>query len=218
MSSAFLYPVALDVRGRRCVVIGGGNVAARKASALRDAGACVVIVAPETAEETQRLIETGAVCLLREPFTPSHLEHAFLVIAATDNPDVNDAAARAARERGVLVNLASPGTDDAGDGGDFATMAPVRRGDLLIGITTGGAGPALSARLRREIEERFGPDWEPFVSLLGEMRAEAKAHIADTAARTAALRRLAASDHIREMLAVGDADGAKREAMQCLSR
>jgi precorrin-2 dehydrogenase/sirohydrochlorin ferrochelatase len=211
------YPVALEVADRRCVVVGGGPVGARKAAALAECGAGVTVIAPEVSDSLRELAGHGTVTLLMTPFSPEHLDGAFLAIAATDDPAVNAAVLRAARERGVLVNAAADASDEMGHG-DFTTMATLRRGDLLVGITTGGAGPAVAARLRRELEARFGPEWAPYITLLGEMRQEAKARIGDARRRAEALRRLAEADEIRARIAAGDADGAREEAQACLSR
>ncbi len=198
MDSVFLYPVALDVRGKRCVVVGAGPVGKRKTEALREAGADVVVLSLET---------TG-------PFVETQLDSAFLVVAATNRPEVNEAVACAARERGVLLNLAAPG--EGTEGGDFATMASVRRGSLLLSVTTGGAGPALSARLRRELQSQFGPEWALFTALLSEVRHEAKRRIADPAERASRLRTLAESEQILEKIRAGDLDSAMEEAAACL--
>ena len=210
-----LYPVALDLRGKPCVVVGGGGVASRKVAALVEAGAAVTVVAPEVNGKIRELAAAGCVKVREEPFMPSHIHQAFLVIAATDSPAVNGAVADAARAGGALLNLAAPGDDS--ESGDFATMATVRRGELLIALTTGGAGPAVAARLRRELDAQFGPEWTPYVALLREMRVAAKVRYDDDTTRTAALRRLAASDDVRHLLRAGDTEGARREALICLS-
>jgi precorrin-2 dehydrogenase/sirohydrochlorin ferrochelatase len=212
-SSPFLYPVALNVRGRRCVIIGGGSVGVRKASALIAAGAEVTVVAPEASPALRVLAEDGRVTHIAQPFDPVHLEEAFLVIAATDRSEVNQAVAGAARTRGVLLNLAAD-TDDAEEG-DFAAMASVRRGDLVLGVTTGGAGPALTARIKQDLEGQYGLCWERYVALLGEMRSVAKRDIPDSEQRAKALRRLAASDTVRTCFTDGHGN-AYEEAMKCL--
>ena len=200
MSGSFLYPVALDLSGRRCVVVGGGAVGRRKAEALQAAGAEVFVVSLDTSG----------------PFSPEHLDGAFLCVAATDDPEVNAMVARAARERGVLLNLAAPGTDET-EGGDFATMASVVRGSLAIGITTGGAGPAVAARLRRKLQEEYGPEWAMYTALLAEVRAEVQRRFPDPAERTERLRALAERESILEKLRAGDIDGALAEVAECLS-
>lgn len=206
------YPVALEVRGRRCVVIGGGSVGERKARALVEAGAKVCVVAPTITESLQELVRAGHVEHLPAAFAPEHLDGAFLAIAATNDTRVNDTAAAAARTRGALVNR----VDDA-ECGDFVTMATVRRGDLLLALTTGGAGPALTARLRGELEARFGSEWGDYVALLGEMREQVKRQYPEEKERARVLRRLAAADSIRAKLAAGDAAGAREEALACVS-
>lgn len=211
--SPFLYPVALNVRGRRCVVVGGGSVGVRKAAALLASGADVTVVAPEASPALQAMAEDGRVIHYAESFSPAHLEEAFLVIAATDRSEVNQAVAHAARARGVLLNLAADSADT--EGGDFAAMAAVRRGDLILGVTTGGAGPALAARIKQDLEAKYEPHWERYVSLLGTMRTLAKRDIPDPEERVKALRRLAASDTVRSSIATSDGD-AYEEAMRCL--
>lgn len=213
--SPFLYPVALNVRDRRCVVVGGGSVGVRKARALLAAGAEVTVIAPMASPALGTLAEDERVTYLAEPFSPAHLEEAFLVIAATDRGEVNQAVADTARARGVLLNLAA----EAGEAetGDFAAMAAVRRGDLILGVTTGGAGPALTARIKQDLEAQYGAYWEWYVSLLGTMRMVAKRDIPDAEERAKALRRLAASDALRNTVAVGNTDtDAYEEAMRCL--
>ena len=211
------YPVALDVRGRQCVVIGGGPVGERKACALLEAEADVVVVAPALTEGLAGLVREGRVRHVPAAFAPEHIKAAFLVIAATSQAAVNDSVAAAARAGGVLLNLAAQTDEAAAEHGDFVTMATVRRGDLLLALTTGGAGPALTARLRRDLEARFGGEWADYIALLGEMRTYVKRQYAGEKERAAALRRLAAADGIRVKLAAGDAAGARAEAFACVS-
>jgi len=220
--AAQLYPVALNLRGKRCVVVGGGTVGARKAQALLEAGAQVVVVAPEVTEAIAELAAQGRLEHCPKKFEASDLTGAFLVIAATDAPSVNAFVADVARASGVLLNLAAPvatneTTGAESDSGDFVTMATVRRGELLLALTTGGAGPALSARLKRDLDAQFGPEWEPYVALLRDVRGEAYRRLATNTDAAAALRRIAARDDLREMIAAGDEQTARQEAMACLS-
>ena len=211
-----LYPIGLRVRGRRCVVVGGGAVGERRVRALLEAGADVGVVAPRVTDTLSDLIHDGDAAHINAAFRPEHLDGAFLVIAATDRPDVNREVVRSARARGVLASLAAR-ADGEEEAGDFVTMAAVRRGDLLLALTTGGAGPALSARLKREMEKQFGTEWGSYVALLGEMRELVKQRYAGEPERATALRRLAAADGVRDRIAAGDAEGARAEALACLS-
>jgi precorrin-2 dehydrogenase/sirohydrochlorin ferrochelatase len=198
MPSAFHYPIALDLTGKTCVVVGAGPVGRRRAAALAAAGATVRVIALET---------TGA-------FHPDHLDGAFLAVAATDDPAVNGAVARAARAHGVLLGLAAPGDGD--ETGDFVPLSAVRRGDLLLGVTTGGAGPALARRLTQDLAERYPPAWEAYCAVLATLRQEAKRTLPDPDRRAAALRRLAENATVREKALHGDPDGALREGRSCL--
>lgn len=216
-SSPFLYPVALSVLGRSCVVVGGGAVGAHKASTLLDAGAAVFIVSPDLSAEARELVGVG-VRHVPKPFEPAFLNGVFMAIAATNRESVNAEVARAARERGVLFNAAAPGEGGNVSSGDFATMATVRRGDLIFAVTTGGAGPALSAHLRRELSARYGAEWGDTVLLMGTVRDAAKAALPDAAERITALRSLASrAETIAAFIKTGDLDAARREAWACLT-
>jgi precorrin-2 dehydrogenase/sirohydrochlorin ferrochelatase len=177
------YPVFLDVRGARCVVVGGGPVAARKAKALAEAGAQVVAVAPAFAVEFESLPNVQR---LTAPYNATVPAGARVVVAATDDPSVNAAVSRDARAAGVLVNVV-----DQPELGDFIAPATVDRGDLVVAVSTGGASPALAARLRRELEAAYPADYAAFTDLLRTMRAEVQATVADAVRRRALLTQLA---------------------------
>jgi siroheme synthase-like protein len=115
---AMLFPIALDLRGKRCVVVGGGAVGERKARALAAAGADVGVVAPEVTDGLSDFIHEGGAAHVNRTFLPQHLDGAFLVIAATDRPEVNAEVARAARARRLLVNLAAPAAAASAETGD----------------------------------------------------------------------------------------------------
>ncbi len=173
----FAYPVSLDVAGRRAVVVGEEAVGIGKADALLAAGALVTVVAEGPAQALQRLREAGAT-VARRGFDPADLDGAFVCVAASDDPQLRAAIFREARSRGVLVNL----VDDT-EHCDFAAPAVMRRGELVVAVSTGGRSPALASRLRRLLEERFGPEWEELAALLGEVREQTVALLPDVAAR-----------------------------------
>jgi siroheme synthase-like protein len=157
--------VFLDLEGKRCVVVGGGKVADRKARKLLQARARVVVVSPE--------VEPGlasiAVETHRRPYRTGDLEGASLAFAATDRREVNAAVAAEAKERGVPVNVA----DEPGEG-DFALPSVLRRGRLQVAVSTGGASPTLARRVRDELEGLFGPEWAGVVEELGRAREEGR--------------------------------------------
>jgi siroheme synthase-like protein len=161
----FGYPVFLEVAGRPAVVVGAAAVAAGKADGLLAAGAAVTVVADGPAAELERLQAAGA-AVRRRGYRPGDLAGAFLCVAADCDPAVRDAVAAEARAAGVLVNV----MDDVPNC-DFAAPAVVRRGDLQVAVGTGGRAPALASRLRAELAERFGPEWDELVAVVGEVRA-----------------------------------------------
>jgi precorrin-2 dehydrogenase/sirohydrochlorin ferrochelatase len=156
-----LYPIFLDLSDRRCVVVGGGEVANRKARKLLQARARVVVISPEVGAE----LESVAVEVHRRPYREGDLEGAYLAFAATDSREVNAAVAREAEERGIPVNVA-----DRPSEGDFALPSTLRRGRLQVAVSTGGASPTLARKIKDELEGVFGPEWAGIVEELGRNR------------------------------------------------
>jgi precorrin-2 dehydrogenase/sirohydrochlorin ferrochelatase len=167
------YPIHLDVAQRQCLVVGGGAVGARKVKTLLECGASVTVVSPETAPEIDRLAREGAVRLHRRRFEPADLEGRFLVIGATDDESLNRRIHAEAEKRGLLCNIA-----DFPEGCNFILPAVVRRGDLVITISTSGNSPAFAKNLRKQIERAYGPEYEIFLRLMGAVRQRllARAH------------------------------------------
>lgn len=151
------YPVFMDLESRRCVVVGGGEVANRKARKLLQARAGVVVISPEIKPE----LESVAVEILRRPFEAGDLEGAFLAFAATDSREVNAAVAREADDKGIPVNVVDLPSD-----GSFAVPSVLRRGRMQVAVSTGGASPSLARSIRGELEGIFGPDWAGLVEEL----------------------------------------------------
>lgn len=159
--NAVLYPIFLDLSGRRCVVVGGGKVANRKARKLLQARARVVVISPEIGVD----LESVAVEVHRRPYREGDLDGAYLAFAATDSREANAAVAREAKERGIPVNVADRPSD-----GDFALPATLRRGGLQVAVSTGGASPTLARKIKDELEGVFGPEWAGLVRELGKNR------------------------------------------------
>ena len=140
---AFDYPIMLDLDGARVLVVGGGNVAVRKIEGLLRVGASVTVVAPSVVDS----IRDMAVRVVLRPYESGDLDHARLVITATDDSTVNAAVAADATRRGIWVNSA----DDPANC-TFALPAIARDGAITVAVGTGGASPALASHLRGEIE------------------------------------------------------------------
>lgn len=196
------YPVNLYLRGRRCVVMGGGRVAQRKVSGLLDAGAEVVIVSPALTPALAQFADAGQIAWTNAPYDADCLDGATLVFAATDNAQVNTQIVTDAQERGVLVNSASDPDD-----GDFTTPASVRRGPLMLNVSTEGASPTLSAVVREMLEEQFGPEWEPLTAILSRLRPVIQS--LDDEGRRVVVRRIVSNPDVRTLLRAGDLAGAE---------
>ncbi len=172
------YPILLNLKGRTCVVIGGGAVAARKARGLLDAGANVTVVSPRLVAELSELAEKGWIRYLPKVYADGDLEGASLAFAATDMAEVNAAALSEANRRGILANAA-----DGGEGGDFIVPAVLRRGDLVLTASASGAGPAVASRIIGELRERYGPEYADYLAGLRKLRSWLKAEVADPVER-----------------------------------
>lgn len=205
------YPIHLNLSGRRCVVVGGGRVAERKVRGLLDAGGAVVVVAPEATDGLQALAADGALHWEASRYERSHLDGAFLVLAATDDRAVNARVVDDANGAGILVNGA-----DAPEDGSFITPALVRRGDLMLTVTTSGGSPTLAAVVREQLEAEYGAEWDAVAELFGRIREQIKAVGATEAERTDAVRRLLQDSHLRAMLKEGRLDEARAHAVTCL--
>ena len=157
----------LKLKGRPCTVVGGGEVAYRKVLSLMEIGARVKVIASSLSPGLQELAGQGAIEAQLRSYVPEDLTGAFLVIAATDDPQVNSALTREAAERGILINVV-----DNPEECDFIVPSVVRRGELVIAISTGGLSPAFSRRVREEIEQYFGEEYSLLLKLLSRVRQE----------------------------------------------
>jgi precorrin-2 dehydrogenase/sirohydrochlorin ferrochelatase len=161
------YPINLvGLAARRCVVVGGGEVAQRKVESLLEAGAeRVVVISPRLTHKLRALLQANRIEHCPRGYRQGDLESAFVVVAATGDPDVNRDVWQEAQERSLLINV----VDDP-HRCNFFVPSVVRRGDLTISICTGGQDPALSARLRQELEPRFGREYSAFLEIAGGLR------------------------------------------------
>lgn len=175
-----LLPLFVDLKGRCCVVVGGGAVAERKVRTLLEAGARVKVISPSLTPSLQRWLQEGLLEYEAHPFREEDVEGAALVVAATEDQGLNRRIAEAARRGGAWANVA------AGGGGDAFFGAILRRGDLVVAISTGGACPLLSRSLRETLESQWGPEYALWVALLRRLRE----HLQRSEAEPARRRRL----------------------------
>ena len=146
------YPICLiGMEHRRAVVVGGGRVAERKVAGLLESGAQVTVIAPSQTEQLLAWAQASAIALIPRRYCQGDLSGAFLAVAATDDPVVNQVVCDEARAIGCLINSV-----EHPERSDFTMPAIVRRGEITIAINTGGASPALARHLRRRIEQAIG--------------------------------------------------------------
>ena len=179
------FPAFLDLRGRRCLVVGGGVVGTHKAQALAECGARVTVVSPTATPALAALAAADRLVHHPRPFAARDLRRCVLVVAATGVGAVDAAVAALARRRRVLVNVV-----DHPARCDFIVPSVLRRGPLQVAVSTGGRSPALAREIRRELEAFFPPDYGEFVEGVGEARTRARAGVTTAAARTAAAERV----------------------------
>ena len=159
------YPANFLVAGRRCVVVGAGRIAARKLEALLEAGADVVVIAPEAVDTIRTWAETGRLIWHERGFEDADLDDAWLAITATADAAVNQAVYDSGEARRVWTNSA----DDPANC-SFTLMSVVRQGDVVVTIGTNGRSPALATFLKRHVGSEMGPEYERLLELLSEAR------------------------------------------------
>lgn len=171
----------LRLRGRRCVVVGGGTVGLQRAQTLCEAGAEVVVVAPQI----EPPLEALPIDLRKRAFEPADLEGAFLAVVATGDQTLNRTIAEQAAAAGVLVSVA-----DAPDASDLHFMAQARQGPVTLAVHTGGVSAAAAAAIRDQLSNALDSDWPRLLAIAAPCRGRLQDAIRDPAARRAALRRL----------------------------
>jgi precorrin-2 dehydrogenase/sirohydrochlorin ferrochelatase len=169
MGTMKYYPMFVRLTGRRCLVVGGGALAAGKARSLIDAGAQVTVISPCLCDELQKLAETGRITHEKRSYESADAGGYFLAFSAAGDDAIDERVAADAEAAGVLVNVV-----DRTSLCDFIAPAVVRRDDLVIAISTSGASPALAKRLRRQLEDELGPEYALALQLLGRLRARLK--------------------------------------------
>jgi precorrin-2 dehydrogenase len=164
-----LYIACLRLKGRRCVVVGGGEVGLEKVEGLLACDGDVTLVAPDAIEPLRALADERSIRWERREYRPEDLDRTFIVIAATSNTDVNIGVYEEAERRAMLVNVV-----DVPPLCNFILPAIVRTGPLAIAISTAGASPALAKRMKREIAESYGEPYARLAELLNDARGWAK--------------------------------------------
>ncbi len=190
-----LFPIFVKLEGRLIVVVGGGTIAEGKIPGVLTAGARIRLIAPSITPQIAAWVRFGKIDWLPKEFEAEDLNGAFLVIAATSVPGVNETVFREAEARGILCNA----VDDI-EHCHFYYGAVVQRGDLQIAISTNGKSPALAQRLRQELETEFGPEYEVWLQWLGAAREALRANGPSSETTKKLLHELASRPMFEEFL------------------
>jgi precorrin-2 dehydrogenase/sirohydrochlorin ferrochelatase len=174
MKSEKLFPMFLKLSGRPCLVVGAGTIAESKIASLLEAGARVRVVAPEATPQVRSWAQFNAIEWHRRPFQPDDLDGMFLIVAATSSTELHERIFAQATHRGVLCNIV-----DVPAFCDFYYPSVVQRGALQIAISTAGQSPALAQRLRKQLEDQFGPEYEEWLAQLGDAREKLRSSTMD---------------------------------------
>ncbi len=162
------YPAFLDMKNKRCVVIGGGHVALRKVNMLLDHEAKVTVISPDLCEELEQL-GMHSVTLIQRVYQAGDINGSFVVVAATDNQVINEQVAEEAKEKGILINVV-----DVPALSSFIVPSYLKRGNLTIAVSTSGKSPAMARRIRIKLENEFGPEYAELISIVEAIRSELK--------------------------------------------
>ena len=218
-------PLVVDLADRLVVVVGGGRVAESKTRSLLTASGAaspqaetrpptITIVSPELTTGLAEIVESGGAVWRERPYADGDLDGAWLVVAATSSAAVNAAVAENAERRRVWCIRA-----DRGQNGTAALVGAVRRGSLVLAVSTSGTSPALAAHIRRDLSARYGAEWGELADLLGELRRDpiVRAALAKLPASIRRQRWHAVIDpDIVALIRLGRRSEAKRVATACL--
>lgn len=203
-----LFPLFLKLSGRPCLVVGGGTVAEAKMQGLLRCGAQVRVVAPEATPRIREAAGAGRIVWEERPFLPSDLTGIFLVVAATNSPELHEEIFRRCQQSGILCNAV-----DEPERCDFYYPAVVRRGALQLAISTAGLSPSLAQRLRLDLEERFAPEYASWLQEIGRQRRELLQADVAPENRSAILKELSSKRAFEEFQAraKSDSHGGQRQ-------
>ena len=169
MTAKTYYPINLDLHQRKCLVVGGGDIAAHKVRSLLECGAVVTVVSPMIKPAMAGLVKKGKVSFIEGKYLEKYIKGVFLVIAATDDPKANELIAKHARARNILLNVV-----DVPQLCNFIVPAVIRRGPLVMGISTSGHSPVYAQKMKEKCERCATPALGSFIKMMGSSRKEVK--------------------------------------------
>lgn len=204
-------PIFLQVEGRPCLVVGGGDVARRKVGTLLDAGAVVTVISPELTAGLAREAEAGRISIARRAYRDGDMTGYHLVYAATGDRELQRRLFEEARRLNILINVA-----DSPEFCSFIVPSVLRRGRLQVAISTAGASPATARVVRERMEQWLGDEMEVLVEVMAGARDWLKRREPDASVRARKLGALAAAEDLGRILRAGDISALERIAREYL--
>ncbi|SHJ84145.1 precorrin-2 dehydrogenase/sirohydrochlorin ferrochelatase family protein [Paramaledivibacter caminithermalis] len=168
------YPIMLDIRGKKCKIIGGGKVAERKATTLLEYGAVIEVISPVVTDKFLRYYQEGKISWIQRNYIYGDLESSYLVYAATNDEEANKDCLKECMEKNILLNVV-----DGSETGNFIVPANINRGHLNLSISTNGKSPMLSRKIKEELEKLFPEEYGEYLDILGELREILKNEVND---------------------------------------
>ncbi|MDD2444510.1 MAG: bifunctional precorrin-2 dehydrogenase/sirohydrochlorin ferrochelatase [Desulfotomaculaceae bacterium] len=201
------YFISLDLTDKKCLVVGGGQVAERKVRSLLECNARIYVVSPELSSGLKSLVEKGEIAYRCGCYQSSDLGGVFLVIGSTGNEDANQKIADDCADRNIIVNIVDDPTK-----GNFFVPATVRRGPFTIAISTGGRSPLFARKIREELEKKYGPHYGEFLDMLGSLREDVISRVYDPEKKKVILESFV-GDEILDLLRKGQMDLVKERLL-----
>lgn len=205
------YPISLNIRGKSCIVVGGGRVAERKVRTLLTAGAQVKIISPNITPGLAELAKSKQITLAARPYWHGDLQDCFLVICATDDNSINQQIAEDAQQRNILVNV----VDDPVLG-NFAIPAQLARKDLLFTVSTGGKSPAFAKLIKEDLTKHYGPEYGEYLDFFAKLRTSLQQQVTSSNYRGSIWSSV--SKEIFTLLQAGKYDEAEEKITNAIGR
>jgi len=193
------YPIMLNIENKKCLIVGGGDIAYRKILELMDYGACIIVVSPNINEDIKVFVDNKSINYIHDRYDKVYIENAYIVVASTNDNKVNNDIFRDCSEKGILVNV----VDDPKNC-SFIVPSKIRRGDLTISISTNGKSPTLSKSIRKELEKKYDEDYEMYLNILGDMRQEVMKKVKDYSKRKEIMNTIIKGDYLTKLKLFGE--------------
>lgn len=193
------YPMMLNIENKKCLIVGGGDIAYRKILELIEYGANITVVSININEDIEVFVQNRLINYIQDRYHKAYLENTYIVIASTNDSKVNNDVFRDCSEKGILVNV----VDDPKNC-SFIVPSKIKRGDLTISISTNGKSPTLSRSIREDLERKYDEHYEVFVNILGDVRKEVIEKVKDSTKKKEIFNAIIKEDYLERLKLFGE--------------